>query len=220
MSSMLVENVESPAEPATCVVCSEPRLTQRIVAALGPQIVQVANDPSELDLPSGRAVVVLASDASPTGRVAAIRALVAAGDDIRVVLCHATGGAEVRRALHAGAHGYVLEHELEDTLGPTIDVVLAGQIAVPREERLRVGPPRLSIRERQILGLVVKGHTNYEIASALFLAESTVKSHLSSAFLKLGVRSRSEALDVILDAEQGLGGQILPVGAPPYTNGA
>jgi DNA-binding NarL/FixJ family response regulator len=47
--------------------------------------------------------------------------------------------------------------------------------------------------------------TNSQIASELFLAESTVKSHLSSAFAKLGVSSRSEAVAVILDPERGPG---------------
>jgi DNA-binding NarL/FixJ family response regulator len=63
----------------------------------------------------------------------------------------------------------------------------------------------LTSREKQILTLVVAGLTNSQIASELFLAESTVKSHLSSAFAKLGVSSRSEAVAVILDPERGPG---------------
>jgi DNA-binding NarL/FixJ family response regulator len=55
------------------------------------------------------------------------------------------------------------------------------------------------------------GYMNCDIANQLYLAESTVKSHLSSAFLKLGVRSRSEAVELILDAEQGLGRGILAI---------
>ena len=53
---------------------------------------------------------------------------------------------------------------------------------------------------------MVTGQTNSQIASELFLAESTVKSHLSSAFGKLGVSSRSEAAAVIsIDRGHGLG---------------
>ena len=55
------------------------------------------------------------------------------------------------------------------------------------------------------MGLVVLGYTNRQIADALFLAESTVKTHLSSAFGKLDARSRSEAAAVILDPEEGHG---------------
>ena len=46
--------------------------------------------------------------------------------------------------------------------------------------------------------MVVMGMSNKAIAGKLFLAESTVKCHLSSAFSKLGVRSRNEAADLIL----------------------
>jgi ATP/maltotriose-dependent transcriptional regulator MalT len=53
------------------------------------------------------------------------------------------------------------------------------------------------------------GYMNSQIASQLFLAEATVKSHLYSAFRKLGVRSRNEATRLILDPAQGLGMGIL-----------
>jgi DNA-binding NarL/FixJ family response regulator len=79
-----------------------------------------------------------------------------------------------------------------------------------------VQPPVLSTREKQILGLVVMGYMNSQIATTLFLAESTVKSHLSSAFGKLGVRSRNEAVSLILDPDRGLGMGILGlVGGEP-----
>ena len=63
----------------------------------------------------------------------------------------------------------------------------------------------LTTREKQILALVITGLTNAQIAGRLFLAESTIKSHLSSAFSKLGVSSRYEAATVILDSERGGG---------------
>ena len=53
--------------------------------------------------------------------------------------------------------------------------------------------------------MVVMGMSNKAIASKLFLAESTVKCHLSSAFSKLGVRSRNEAADLIVHSGSGLG---------------
>ena len=59
--------------------------------------------------------------------------------------------------------------------------------------------PSLTPRERQVLGSVVTGRTNAQIADQLGLAESTVKSHLSSAFAKLGVASRAEAAALIRD---------------------
>jgi DNA-binding NarL/FixJ family response regulator len=104
----------------------------------------------------------------------------------------------VRRALEAGAAGVVFEAELEPALAPTIRAALAGQIAVPAAERYAVDRPTLSGREKQVLGMVVMAVSNKAIASELYLAESTVKCHLSSAFAKLGVRSRHEAADLIL----------------------
>ena len=117
----------------------------------------------------------------------------------------------VRRMLKAGADGVVLESELEATLAVSIQAVNAGQIVVARELRAGVERDALSFRERQILGLVVLGFTNGEIALQLCLAESTVKSHLSTAFSKLGVRSRKEAVALILDPDEGLGTGILAI---------
>jgi DNA-binding NarL/FixJ family response regulator len=57
--------------------------------------------------------------------------------------------------------------------------------------------------------LVVIGFSNAEIASKLHLAETTVKSHLTTSFRKLGVRTRSEAALRILDPHTGLGLGIL-----------
>ena len=76
--------------------------------------------------------------------------------------------------------------------------MLAGQTVVPAPGRLELDRPTLSTREKQVLRMVVAGMSNKAIAGELFLAESTVKCHLSSAFSKLGVRSRNEAADLIL----------------------
>jgi DNA-binding NarL/FixJ family response regulator len=113
----------------------------------------------------------------------------------------------VRRALEAGADGVVFETEVEAALTLTVRAVLAGQTAVPAAGRHEVDRPTLSGREKQVLGMVVMGMSNKAIAAKLFLAESTVKCHLSSAFSKLGVRSRNEAADLILHSgtELGLG---------------
>jgi DNA-binding NarL/FixJ family response regulator len=117
----------------------------------------------------------------------------------------------LRRALRAGADGIVLDHELGWTLVATARAVLAGQLAVPSSLRRRLAPRALSHREKQILGLVVRGYTNRQIADTLFVAESTVKTHLSAAFAKLEVRSRSEAAALILDPDEGEGLGILTI---------
>jgi DNA-binding NarL/FixJ family response regulator len=129
-----------------------------------------------------------------------------------IVLCPEIKGWEVHCALGAGAQGIVLEQELERALLPCIEAVLAGQVCVPRSHWRQIEAPALSSREKQILGLVVLGYMNSQIAEQLFLAESTVKSHLSSAFAKLGVRSRHEAVSLIVDPERGLSLGILGLG--------
>jgi DNA-binding NarL/FixJ family response regulator len=111
----------------------------------------------------------------------------------------------IRRAVEAGADGVVFESDLETTLAPTVRAILAGQIAVPQARRREVDRPTLSGREKQVLALVVAGKSNKAIAGELFLAESTVKCHLSSAFSKLGVRSRNEAADLVLHSGSELG---------------
>lgn len=121
----------------------------------------------------------------------------------------------IRAALAAGAAGLVQHDELDSALGPCMLAVQAGQVCVPRHGWQEIEPPALSVREKQVLGLVVMGYMNGQIAEQLFLAESTVKSHLSSAFDKLGVHSRHEAVARILDPNRGLGVGILTLSAEP-----
>lgn len=115
----------------------------------------------------------------------------------------------VRRALEAGADGVVFETMLESALPVSVRSVLAGQTVVPAASRLALDRPTLSTREKQVLSMVVEGMSNKAIAGELYLAESTVKCHLSSAFSKLGVRSRNEAADLILHSGGDSGGGVL-----------
>jgi DNA-binding NarL/FixJ family response regulator len=132
-----------------------------------------------------------------------------------VLVCAGLRPGELRLALAAGASGVVLEGELSSALPACLQAARSGQVCVPKQHSRQVEPAPLSAREKQILGLVVMGYMNSEIASQLFVAESTVKSHLSSVFGKLGVRSRNEAVDLILDSERGLGMGILGLGGEP-----
>lgn len=120
-------------------------------------------------------------------------------------------GALGARMIAARLEGAVLAGEIEQTLLPTLAAVAAGQCVVPRAIRQIVDRPPLSPRERQILAMVVLDFSNAEIAHKLFVSESNVKNHLSSAFQKLGVKSRSAAAELILDHESGLGPGILRI---------
>jgi DNA-binding NarL/FixJ family response regulator len=156
------------------------------------------------------AVVVLAGPASTSRGAADIRLVRERlpGAEI-VVVSSAPGGRGVRKALTSGAAGFVFESELAATLAITVRAVAAGQVAIPRQLVHHVDKPALSAREKQVLGMVVLGFQNQKIAAKLHLAETTVKSHLSSTFKKLDVGSRQEAAALVLDHREGLGSGIL-----------
>ena len=128
-----------------------------------------------------------------------------------VVVLDSADARITRRLLDIGIDGLVLTDQVQAALPPTIDAALAGQMAMPRVLRAHAYKRSLSVRERQILAMVVMGFSNGEIGARIFLAESTVKSHLSSAYAKLGVRSRSEAVALILDPQGSLGTGILAI---------
>jgi DNA-binding NarL/FixJ family response regulator len=110
----------------------------------------------------------------------------------------------MRGLVAAGVDGVVLESQLERNLGLVVRSVCAGQVSVPRSLRYAVEPLSLSHRQKQVLALVAAGMTNAQIARRLSLSEDTVKTHLSSAFKRLGVRSRREAAGVVFSSDDGL----------------
>lgn len=118
---------------------------------------------------------------------------------------------EDRRALKAGIDGLVRQGQAGTALIPTIHAVCSGLVCYPQRTRRGGQVATLSSREKQVLGMLVMGFSNAEIGRRLYLAESTVKSHLSSAYVKLGVRSRKDAAALILDPYEGLGTAILAI---------
>jgi DNA-binding NarL/FixJ family response regulator len=132
-----------------------------------------------------------------------------------VVVVGNVGRGALWAALQAGAGAVVLQADVARALGPALEAAAAGQVSVPQELATTVVRPVLTAREKQILGMLVLGFSNGEIARKLHVAESTVKTHLSRAFPKLGVRSRSEAAAAILDPQTGLGTGILAIPNEP-----
>lgn len=124
----------------------------------------------------------------------------------------------VLAGLRAGASGFLLKDALAADLISAVRVVAAGEsVAAPSVTRrliahyLGSAPPRpaagerltaLTGREREVLALVTRGLSNLEIAAALVLSESTVKTHISRILAKLDLRDRVQA--VILGYECGL----------------
>ena len=118
---------------------------------------------------------------------------------------------EDRRALATGIDGLLAENQIESALVSTVRAVRSGLICLPQRMPNGTKAEALSSREKQVLGMLIMGFTNAEIGRRLYLAESTVKSHLSSAYTKLGVRSRKDAAALILDPNGGLGTGILAI---------
>jgi DNA-binding NarL/FixJ family response regulator len=196
--------------PITVVAKPEHELTARRVSAamaargLGRPL--LASGAQEIVATArGRgAIVIFACDVTDAAQLASLRQLRRLIRDAGiVVVAPRTDSGGVRRALDAGADGVVFESELETCVIASVAAVAAGQTAVPRRVRGGLHKPVFSHRERQVLHHVAAGLTNREIADSLFLSESTVKSHLASAFAKLGVRSRKEAAALVLDPDQG-----------------
>lgn len=138
--------------------------------------------------------------------LAAVRELRARIRDIPLVLV--IGDAKlrsVRQALGCGASAVVSARSARRALVPALRAAVAGLVVLPVEFRQHFGAPTLTAREKQVLAILVMGFGNAEIAAKLHIAETTVKSHLTSIFEKLGVRSRSEAASLVLDPVRGYG---------------
>jgi two-component system, NarL family, response regulator DesR len=103
----------------------------------------------------------------------------------------------LKRAMEAGARGFVVKDAPPEQLADAIRRVAAGELVVDpalAAETLAHGDSPLTARERDVLTTARTGQTVAEIASILFLSEGTVRNYLSSAIGKLGARNRTEAI--------------------------
>jgi two-component system NarL family response regulator len=104
---------------------------------------------------------------------------------------------DIFRALEAGAVGFLLKSTDSKPLLETIRAVHAGKYQLPANVAARLAErramPELSVREREVLALIVKGRSNKEIGADLGVAENTVKNHVKVILDKLGVADRTGA---------------------------
>lgn len=116
----------------------------------------------------------------------------------------------IRSIIDRGAAGFIPKSSTQDILIAALKLILAGGVYIPAiavnasplapespsvsTESLEEGINSLSQRQLEVLRRAVQGKSNKVIARELFIAEGTVKAHLSAAFRALGVSNRTEAV--------------------------
>jgi DNA-binding NarL/FixJ family response regulator len=112
----------------------------------------------------------------------------------------------IRNIIDRGAAGFIPKSSTQDILIAALKLILAGGVYIPAvavntspaspatTEVLEEGISSLSKRQLEVLRRAVQGKSNKVIARELFIAEGTVKAHLSAAFRALGVSNRTEAV--------------------------
>jgi two-component system response regulator NreC len=121
----------------------------------------------------------------------------------------------LREMIRAGAHGYIIKRAIESELIQAIRIVAQGYIYVypsltgallqdlsPHSRPAKPSHEMLTLRETDVLLLLVRGYTNRQIAEELNLSQRTIEGHRSSLVSKLGMKSRVELMNYA--EEQGL----------------
>jgi two-component system response regulator DesR len=118
-----------------------------------------------------------------------------------IILTTFARGGYLRRALEAGASGYLLKDSPAEHLANAVRRVKAGGRVVDPELAAEAWsePDPLTDRERQVLRMAGDGQTSADIASTLRLSEGTVRNYLSEAISKLGAGNRVEAARIARD---------------------
>ena len=142
-----------------------------------------------------------------TDGVTAIELMAEAAVESKVLIVTSFGEHRtVVPAIRAGARGYVSKEVEPSALAAAIRAVAAGHVLLGPEVAAALlsgnasqtteaggADPQLTAREREVLDLIARGRSNREIARALTVSEKTVKTHVSSVLMKLGVADRTQA---------------------------
>lgn len=119
-----------------------------------------------------------------------------------IMLTTFEGDVDIRRALEAGARGYVLKNMPPKELIEVIRQVYAGKKRIPAEVAAHLaehfGEDGLTVREIEVLREIAGGNRNRDIAERLFISEETVKVHVKHIMEKLGASDRTQAVAIAL----------------------
>src|SRR6516165_7312900 len=135
--------------------------------------------------------------------ISAIAAIRTEFSDARlIVLTTFEGDYEIRRALEAGACGYVLKSAARDELVESIRKVHAGRKYLPPELMQdladHITSDQLSERELEVLGWVAEGERNRDVCKRLEISPETVKIHVKHIMEKLGAKDRTQAVAIAI----------------------
>ncbi len=164
----------------------------------------IADAPGELTL------IVLDLKMPGMNGVTGIETIKARRPEVPVVIISGYVSREdVMNATRVGASGYIPKTITGAAMINALRLVLSGETYLPSQvftdgEAAKATEPQplnsLSARERQILGLLIDGHTNKEIARQLDLQEITIKIHLRNVYRKIGAANRAQAVRIALMA--------------------
>jgi two-component system, NarL family, response regulator len=109
---------------------------------------------------------------------------------------------DIRRALKAGAKGYLVKGTAPQQIREAVRRAAEGESLLPATVASKLAEsmahPELSERERQVLQYIASGRSNKEIGQLLYISENTVKAHVKSILTKLDAMGRTEAIAIAL----------------------
>jgi DNA-binding NarL/FixJ family response regulator len=181
-----------------------------ICVAKGFDVVATGRSAEEaVKLAASQRVDIFVLDPTMQGGMDAVSAVLSRSAEAKVIAYSPAIGADYAvRAIEAGARGYVLKKCGAEELITAIGSVIEGETFITpsfattiltalRDDRLRKRAAQLvdfSIRENQIVRLLLRGRTNKEIARTLAISEKTVKCYMTTVMQKLNARNRTEAV--------------------------
>jgi len=224
---MSIQDASSPRTTRIIVVDDDPIVREVLTTALGSTpdievIATAANGAEAVDVVHARAVDVVLMDVQMPvlDGVAATSRILALGGDTRVLLLTTfDDDSFLDGGLAAGASGFLLKTTPPERIAEAIRTVRAGgKVLSPGptsrvlDRYVRGQSPRvastedldLSEREQEVLRLLCQARTNHQIARRMSIADTTVKTHVSSIMRKMGVGNR---LEIVVEAHRrGIGG--------------
>ena len=164
-----------------------------LASQLQPDVILMDMFMPELD---GPAAITLIKQENPKARI--------------LVLTSFGESQQISAAIQAGALGYLLKDSSPDDLMHAIRSVHRGNLVLPQDLALKLMQPQpaatafdqLTERETDVLRLLAQGQSNQEIAVNLSISTTTVRSHVSTILMKLGVSNRTQA--ALVARERGL----------------